>query len=295
MSYQTQAIRDALDRLFAAIVLISISQQALAAERPQAKDPIHLSLTFVRSNPVTTIAVGDRTVQAIVDTGGAVEGALVLSREVIDGAGATSLGDTIVSTDSFGRESRRARFRVPVVQIGDQTFLDMTVVQAPDAAGEGPPVPNGIGRQFLSQYFVIVDYASASITLWPPSANTTAGLNCGHTLIPMEHTREAALVVSRFDTQSGPIRLLWDTGATYSMLPETVAEKLKFPTTVRGPNSPKFYQAKMLSAAGHDFAPLEFVLLPLKLPGDFEGMVGWNFFDRHVVCLDYRRREVRIR
>jgi hypothetical protein len=51
----------------------------------------------------------------------------------------------------------------------------------------------------------------------------------------------------------------------------------------------------MLSAASQDFGPLEFVVLPLKLPGDFEGILGGNFFERHVVCLDYQRREIRVR
>jgi hypothetical protein len=40
---------------------------------------------------------------------------------------------------------------------------------------------------------------------------------------------------------------------------------------------------------------MEFVILPLKLPGDFEGMLGRNFFENHVVCLDYKRREIRVR
>jgi hypothetical protein len=76
---------------------------------------------------------------------------------------------------------------------------------------------------------------------------------------------------------------------------ETIAEKLRLATVTRGPNTPKFYQSKMLSAASQDFGPLEFVVLPLKLPGDFEGILGGNFFERHVVCLDYQRREIRVR
>jgi len=112
----------------------------------------------------------------------------------------------------------------------------------------------------------------------------------------MKHTEEDnQLVVSDFETESGRIRLLWDTGATYSSLPETIAEKLRLPTIVRGPGSPKFYQSKMLSAAGQAFGPVEFVVLPLKLSGDFEGMLGRNFFEHHVVCLDYERREIRVR
>ena len=78
------------------------------------------------------------------------------------------------------------------------------------------------------------------------------------------------------------------------MLPETLAAILRLPTITRGPGSPPFYESAELSAVGHDFGPLEFVILPLTPPVDFQGMLGWNFFMHHVVCLDYRRREVLI-
>ena len=120
-------------------------------------------------------------------------------------------------------------------------------------------------------------------------------MNCGRTRIPMQPTEEDRLAVSEFDTPSGRVRLLWGTGTAYSMLPETIAEKLRLATVTRGPNSPQFYQSKSLSAAGQDLGPLEFVVLRLKLPRDFEGILGGNFFEHHVVCLDYKRREIRAR
>ena len=270
------------------MLLLGLSSQAFTAVTPQGPDPIHLPLTFIQSNPVTTITVGNQTVQVIVDTGG---GAVTLSKEIIDSAGGIRLADSQVSTSAFGRDVKHQRFRVPVVTIGSQTFHDMAVLQALDT--DGAPIPNGIGRQFLSQYFVVVDYAGGSITLWPVNAKNAADKNCGSTRIPMQHTEEDQLAVSDFGTQVGGLRLLWDTGASYSALPETLAEKLQLATIVRG--NTKFWQAKVFSAAGHDFGPVEFVLQPLQLPGDFEGMLGRNFFEHHVVCLDYKLREIRVR
>jgi Aspartyl protease len=256
---------------------------------PRDAHPIWLPLTFIQSGVVTTIGVGGRTVQVGVDTGG---GAITLSKGVLDSAGARSLGDTVASTDSFGHEIRHARFRVPVMTMGSQTFHNVTVLQAADAGG--PPIANGLGRQFLSRYFVVLDYAGRSMTLWPPGAEHQARMNCGRTRIPMEHTEEDdQLVVSTFDTGSGPIRLLWDTGANISTLPETISGKLGLATYTRGNTT--FYHAEKLSAVGHDFGPIEFAVAPLKLPADFEGMLGRNFFETHVVCLDYKHREIRVR
>src|SRR5262249_26894410 len=149
-------------------------------------------------------------------------------------------------------------------------------VQAPTlAAGEGPAVLNVIGRQFLSQYFVVVDYAGASITLWPPDTENSPSVNCGQIRIRMKPTQEERLPVSDFDSLSGRMHLVWDTGATYSILSEALAEKLKLATTTRGPDSPKFYRSETLSALGQNLGPVEFVVLPLNIPTkDFEGMLG---------------------
>jgi hypothetical protein len=64
---------------------------------PQGTDPIDLSLTFIQSTPVTTINVGGWTVKAGVDTGG--DGAVTLSKELIDSVAGIRLADTVVSTD----------------------------------------------------------------------------------------------------------------------------------------------------------------------------------------------------
>jgi hypothetical protein len=275
-------------------LLPALSLQAPAAPPPQSTDPIRLPLTFVQSNPVTTITVGGRAVQAIVDiSGGDADGALTLTQEAIERANGRHLG-TAVANDASGQEFTRPRFEVSGVTIGGHTFQNVRVVQAlAPAGGGGPPAPNAIGKHFLSQYFVVVDYAGASISLWPPDTKNPAGVDCGRTRIPMARTEEDRLAVSVFDMPSGRARLLWATSNSYSMLPETLAEKLRLATVTRGPNSPKFYPSKTLSAAGRELGPLEFVVLPLKLPRDFDGILGGNFFQRHVVCLDYKRREIR--
>jgi hypothetical protein len=253
-------------------------------------------LTFIQSAPVTTISVGGRAVQAIVDiSAGDADGALTLSQEAIESAGGVSLG-TALANDAFGHEFTRPRFQVSDVIIGGHTFQNVPVVQAVvDASGNAPPVPNAIGKSFLSQYFVVVDYAGASMSLWPPDTKNPAGVDCGRTRIPMKATQEARLAVSDFDTPSGRVRLLFGTGNAYSMLPETIAARLRLATTTHGQNSPKFYLAKTLVAAGQDLGPLEFVVLPLELPTDFEGVIGGNFFEHHMVCLDYQRRQIRVR
>jgi gag-polyprotein putative aspartyl protease len=265
---------------------ISLSDDAIA----QGAEPLRLPLNIVRSNPVTKITVGSRTVQAVVDTGG---GGITLSEDVIRAAGGVRLADERVWNDALGREYRVPQFKVPVVTIGGRTFHDIVVIQAVERPDDqGPPVPNTIGQQFLSRYLTVVDYAGLAITLWPPDTELKDAADCGTTRIPMEQTEDPGLVVTDFDTPSGSMRLGWDTGATFSALSESLVKSRRLQTFVRGQTS--FYRPRRLSAAGQEFGRLDFVVLPLQLP-DFQGVLGANFFSDHVVCLDWVKREVRVR
>jgi hypothetical protein len=89
--------------------------------------------------------------------------------------------------------------------------------------------------------------------------------------------------------------LSWSTSASTSMLAESTVQRLKLETETHGPNSPGFFRSPTLSAAGRNVGPLDFVVLPMQLSADFDGMIGRNFFEAHTVCLDYQRQEVRVR
>jgi predicted aspartyl protease len=253
-------------------------------------EPIRLPVTLVGSNPVTTITVGDRPVQAIVDTGGG--GAVTLSKDLIDSVGGVKLPESRVSNDAFGRESVNYLYRIPRITIGGHHFNDLTVLQALDhPAGSGPAVPSAIGRELLAKYFVVVDYAGGSITLWPPESRNA---NCGRVVLRMHSAEnDARLATGEFELQAGRVRLLFDTGAQYSILSETVADSLRLATIARGQT--RFYQADKFSAAGQALDPLEFVILPATPPAGAQGFLGVNFFAQNVVCLDYRRKEIRIK
>ncbi len=101
------------------------------------------------------------------------------------------------------------------------------------------------------------------------------------------------MVVTQIVTPSGLLRAIWDTGAQYSAVPEDLARDRNLALTLYGQTP--FYKLEALTSAGYDFGPLEFVVLPVKPPEDFQVFLGANFFSNHVVCLDYRNREIRVR
>lgn len=85
-------------------LLSGMDLPVFAADAPRDVLPLRLPLTFTQSNLVTTITVGDQTVQAGVDTSG---GAITLSKEILNHVGARSLGDTVASTNSYASAAAR--------------------------------------------------------------------------------------------------------------------------------------------------------------------------------------------
>jgi hypothetical protein len=281
-----------------AIGLVALSTLGLAAaatSQPRSEGALQLRLTFVESTPVTTIFIGMRAIRAIVDTSaGDADGALTLSHDVIEGSGATRLGDAVM-IDAQGRQFSRPHFRIPVLIVDGHLFQDVDAVEALPASSLTDPSPNVIGKFFLSRYLVVIDFADANISLWPPGTVDPAGVDCGHIRIPMEGTQEERLAVSAFDMPAGRVRLSWSTSASHSLLTMSAAEKLGLEMMSRGSNGPKSFRPKSLEASGREMGPLDFAVLPQQLSEDFDGILGRDFFDQHLVCLDYVRREVRVR
>ncbi len=197
--------------------------------------------------------------------------------------------------DAQGRRISRPSFNIPDVIVDGQVFRDMHAVEALPSGSQTTPSPNVIGKFFLSRFLVVIDFAAGNIMLWPPGTGNSPGINCGRSPIPLERTQEERLPVSAFDMPGGRLRLSWSTSTSHSLLTMSAAEKLGLEMMSRGSNGPRTFMPRSLEASGQDLGAVEFAVLPLELSADFDGMLGRDFFDQHVVCLDYERREVRVR
>jgi hypothetical protein len=258
------------------------------------EDPIHLPLTILRNNPVTSIEVAGHEIKIGVDTGG---GVLGLTSEALAQAGAVALaGEPTIWTDANGEAHEARRFRVPQIRVGGRLFRNLDAIEA-EPIPNGPAVTNVLGREFLRQFIAIIDYRGCMLTLLSPeTADAEAeAMGCKGTRVPFERTSTPGLVITRVKLDEATMRLVWDTGAQYSSLPASVVAAHQLPVTPAVGQKPPFYNSKRLIIGGSDFGPLELVVLPLELPSDFEGMLGYNVFADHVVCMNYGRSELRVR
>ena len=259
-----------------------------------APAPLHLPLTLLRNNPVTSIEVAGHEIQIGIDTGG---GVLGLTREALTQAGAVELpGEPTIWTDANGQPHEARRFRVPQIRVGGRAFTNLDAIEAGEIPN-GPSVANVIGREFLRQFIVLIDYPGRMMTLLSPETTDAEAqaMGCKGARAQIERASAPGLVITRVKVDDATLRLAWDTGARHSALPADVVTAHRLPVTPAVGEKPPFYNTKRMIIGPADFGPFDFAVLLLKLPSDFEGMLGYNFFAKHVVCLNYGRRELLVR
>jgi hypothetical protein len=99
-------------------------------------------------------------------------------------------------------------------------------------------------------------------------------------------------------TGSIKVRLLLDTRANISVItpPPMVSVgydtnqplgQISLTTASSSGNSVDFFRVMRLSALGHDRADLPILCYPLPSGVDFDGLLGLDFFEGHVLTLDF--------
>lgn len=222
-----------LRRLILDLPLTVLTAAAILPAVGATRDPLRLPLTILRNNPVTSIEVAGHEIKIGVDTGG---GVLGLTREALTQAGAVELAvEPTIWTDANGQEHKARRFRVPQIRVGGRLFTNLDAIEA-EAVPNGPAVASVLGRDFLRQFVVIIDYPGRKMVLLDPAVPDVEAESMGRkgTRVPFEKSSEADLVVTRVEMDGATVRLGWDTGATYSALRAGVVTAHQLPVTPPG-------------------------------------------------------------
>ncbi len=87
--------------------------------------------------------------------------------------------------------------------------------------------------------------------------------------------------VTKATTDFGELTAVWDTGAPVSILRKANAHKLNDSVIDQSVTT------KRLILAGSDFGPLQLVVADYAEPAGTDMFIGYSFFIKHVVCIDF--------
>lgn len=206
---------------------------------------------------------------------------LVLQEAVLDQLGATATGETAKMRGIDG-VFETPLYTVSHVRLGTATFVNV-VARADVRAGDYEPGKQGekgfLGTGLLKGYLIRLDYRRREMTLVPRFEGSREFKSCTGVEVPFLPEWKSAPVTEAL-TDWGRAVLWWDTGSPVSALRESF---------VQGPKPEREDETattKRFVLGDTDFGPVEFNFWAMELP-KFDGLVGYNFFEHHVVCVDF--------
>jgi len=264
--------------LFHSVMALSSEPGALEpAGAPLAENNIPIEL---RGNfPILVATVDGIDVPLKFDLGDA--SPLILQQGVLDQINAVPTGETSKFRGVNG-VFESPLFKVARIQIGTMVFTDVVArldvpepTYQPGASGE----KGYLGTGLLIAYELVVDYANRMMTLIPRTGNKGSSGSCAGTAVPFSPDWNGQPVTAA-DTDLGRMLLWWDTGSPVSAIRKAFVEKLRLP------ESEDTVVARSFILGNADFGPWQFDVWDMALPG-FDGFIGYDFFARHVVCIDF--------
>ena len=234
--------------------------------------------------PYVELDVGGRPVTMRFDSGAWGSGVALTTADV-ERTKVTFTGTTRWQ-DALGNVLSARKFVIPEVRLGALVLHDVPgneIIFPPDY---GPPKKDGqLGFAFLRNYTVVVDFPGRQLKLYD-AADSTLPPECGTQVAPLEIG--AAGLQSVVRTNLGTIRVGWDTAAQVSMLT---------PATLSVPDSHyvpgEQHEVAEFTIGNVKLGPLKVRSVKAQIPG-VQGLLGFDFFNEHVVCFDTRRSAVAI-
>jgi hypothetical protein len=180
--------------------------------------------------------------------------------------------------------------RIQRLDIGDLTFTDVEgfVDSTTPSQSTQPPLRQGaIGASLLRAFKVILDYRHKDMTLLQNRRAFNDIDACQGVKAPFLPDSTGA-AVSAVHTELGDLVALWDTGASVSIIRKAAAASRNAPLS----NGQVTFQHLGIGSA--DFGPLAMTVADYaQFPGT-DAILGYNFFEQHVVCIDYPNQQVLI-
>lgn len=270
--------------LFIILVLATVGANSGFATEPEGRMalPASLPIQIVDRLPFVVATVNGETLRLRFDTG-AYDAGIALTPRELARVKPIFLG-VARTADALGHIAETRTFEVAEVQLGGLTLQAVPGTEYKPTSGNEPPGRTGhIGLRPFWNFLLVVNYPQGKIEL------RTSGdfpFECGSN--ESELVRGESGIASVLRGESLPLTLGWDAAAQANLIsPRAIgieAEKVEVGElyTIGG----------RVGASGLEEIP--FRVVPISIPG-LDGLLGYDYFSSHVVCLDLPALRVRVK
>jgi hypothetical protein len=260
-----------MNRSKTGLLAMMLGPALLASSEPIAAQPATVPLAIVQGYPILPADIDGHKVRLIFDLGG---DSLALTRTTLDELGIAPTGPAQRETDVKGNTMDSRTFEVQRLRIGDAVFRGITGrMDIHDPARFG--AQGYIGPSIFATYRMVLDYRGGKMTLIPAGTARIERAGCVGTAVPFMDG------VAKAKTDFGDLTFVWDTGFPFSAIRKARVDRTRAKVVNRALRTQRFRLNNV------DFGPLELRPFDFSEPPGVDGFIGANFFEQHVVCLDF--------
>jgi hypothetical protein len=235
--------------------------------------PITLPFQLIGGMPYIEATIGNQHLKLLLDLGANME--VVLAK-----ADASKIGELTSGVSTSYKTfdgTLHSSFRIPLknVRIGGLYFPEIDAVGLPES-GE-----SYVGAALLKNYLLALDYFKNEIRLYRTGDEHAMQQECEMASFPLDF--QNGIFQSYVWNGSRMLTVGFDSGANFTVIRPSVL-KLKVAPYQHG-IQPEIYKFKMLKLGDVVVTPLAAALIEFVEP-NVDAILGANFFDQKVVCLD---------
>ncbi len=265
-----------------------LAMSFVAAGCAAADRPVVVPITLLGHFPLVNVNIDGSEVPLVFDSG--TSASVALTQAVLDRVKASPTGESSRGVDAQGNVLVYPKYSIKRVQIGAAIFTDVVAqldVHDPSYQATQVGQLGFLGTSLLKGYQVVLDYPHRTMTLVPPGGPADETSKCAGTVVtfaPQWHGEPVAEV----GTDLGRVVVWWDTGTPTSVLSK------RFVQATGSPHSEATWTSRHLALGDIDFGPWQFEIWDMSLPLGFDGFIGYDFFAKHVVCMDFPAKRLLI-
>ena len=254
-----------------------------------ADSPVIVPIELRNHTSIVVATIEGQGVPLVFDLGD--QTAVKLDQSVLDRIKAVPTGKSTKEVGLKGHVIEIPTYTVPLMRIGTAEFRNVIAqlskydpTYTPGKIGD----QGALGTGLFKSYEVVFNYPNKTLTLVQRADGSPTSQSCHGSPVPFspEWHGEA---VTPIDTDLGQLTVWWDTGTTTSVLSKRFVHRVR-------PNLTKdALITQRLMIGTKNFGPMKFEIWEMALPPGFDGFMGYSFFARHVVCVDYPGKQVLIR
>lgn len=277
-------------------------KKQLAGRKP---DPFYIpiSIPYFSSSqiPCLDVLIDDKIFFMKLDLG--LKGDLSIANEYLDQIPEKVFTHKEVRYGFRGKKYPINIYRVPKVKIGAMSFLepdlqdestefrkDAVILSSTEDATR--VISGKLGWELFYHSNLLLDIKNAKLAFCDSLASLKSHGYRTEDFIQIPLHLERGLIECVADTPNGPLRCVFDTGCTMNVLNKEVEEGKSIEQAVLDHENVIEYAFFRLKES--NLGPISFQCIPIKIPIKVDAILGVEFFEKHLVFIDFSGKQIYI-